>query len=228
MMLLRRGVEQDLRTESQENIEEARMALHGFIKVNGRFPYAYNPGSTAVGKEGNTSYAVGYLPFDVLGINPSDSWHRPLLYVANSSLQFFFRWNPPPSTPTIIERARTSFCASLNGPYGFFKVGYYPAFEWPWIEDPAISASPVPAAGLLISGGAQKNGNANSFYDVKTTNRRDNNTTNPGSSTMPPTNTFIRPLPGTVLPSGGVYDDILVTFDPATLYKWALCSPPLP
>lgn len=222
VLLLRRGVEGDLYAESQSNIEEARLALQAFLKINGRLPYPYNSGSTSAGAEYVSSLnGVGYLPFAVLGTNPADAWHRPIRFALNTGFMYNFTWSPPVGS-TIIAVARTQSCNTIKG---FFANGYYPNPHWPFLEDPAISATRFPIPALLVSGGTNKNGNLTTFFDKKN-NLRDNNVVG-GSATNQ--TAFIRPLPGTVLAiSGGIYDDILVTLDPATLYQWALCTPPLP
>ena len=92
-MLLPLSVQRDLQStsETQKQLSEIKEALIGFAIINGRFP---RPASSATdGTEQSTSctgtakdkLCTGFVPWQVLGIQPTDSWNKLIRYSVSPS-----------------------------------------------------------------------------------------------------------------------------------------------
>lgn len=153
--------ERKTRNESLDYLNEARAALVNFAKINGRLPWAdtNNDGVSDAG-------ALGWLPFQTLGIKPADSNSRRLRYALNSNLG-----------------------ANLETSCRFLRSGLVGG---PLVVDSDGTATAFQVAAVLISVGPRDADNDGNFLDDVTagTHQGDNTDGNPNYIRSRPTDTF--------------------------------------
>jgi prepilin-type N-terminal cleavage/methylation domain-containing protein len=154
--------ERKTRNETMEYLNEARVALINFAKINGRLPWADSNG------DGNSDINtdVGTLPFLTLGLRPADAQGRALKYELNNGLG-----------------------ANLSSSCSALRAGLAGA---PLVVDADGSATAFPVAAVLVSAGPKDaDGDGNVFDDVTTgTYLGDNTDGNPNYIRNPPINAF--------------------------------------
>jgi prepilin-type N-terminal cleavage/methylation domain-containing protein len=153
--------ERKTRNESLDYLNEARAALVNFAKINGRLPWAdtNNDGVSDAG-------ALGWLPFQTLGIKPADSNSRRLRYALNSNLG------------TNLETSCRFLRSGLVG--------------GPLVVDSDGTAAAFQVAAVLVSAGPRDADNdGNALDDVTAgTHQGDNTDGNPNYIRSRPTDTF--------------------------------------
>jgi prepilin-type N-terminal cleavage/methylation domain-containing protein len=153
--------ERKTRNESLDYLNEARAALVNFAKINGRLPLADTNGDGV-----SDAGALGWLPFQTLGIKPADSNSRQLRYALNSNLG------------TNLETSCRFLRSGLVG--------------GPLMVDSDGTATAFQVAAVLISVGPRDADNDGNFLDDVTagTHQGDNTDGNPNYIRSRPTNTF--------------------------------------
>jgi prepilin-type N-terminal cleavage/methylation domain-containing protein len=157
--------ERKTRNETLDYMSEARAALISFAKINGRLPWAATQGGNGTSV---ASLSVGDLPFQTLGIRPTDAYGNRLRYAINNS---GLNSNLGTDLPTS--------CSTLRG-------GLAGA---PRVVD---SAAAISVAAVLISAGLKDVNADGSVFDLINAGpfTGNNVTGNPNYIRSPPTNTF--------------------------------------
>lgn len=157
--------ERKTRNETLDYMSEARAALISFAKINGRLPWAATQGGNGTSV---ASLSVGDLPFQTLGIRPTDAYGNRLRYAINNS---GLNSNLGTDLPTS--------CSTLRGGLA----------DAPLVVD---SAAAISVAAVLISAGPKDVNADGSVFDLINAGpfTGNNVTGNPNYIRSPPTDTF--------------------------------------